>query len=107
MANATGSFNGFGSPAINNAGMVTFEASFDRGGEALLLMGKTLQWSTLHSRDTFFGLTITTGWGMGLDGLNDAGQIAFFATIGGGSYILIHAGPLPTPTHEPSTLLPF
>jgi hypothetical protein len=99
IADTTGPFHFFGNPSINNVGSVAFVAFLDRGGSGVFTGPDPVADKVVATGDAFFGSTIVDfGVSQGL-GLNDVGQIAFFARLADGTEGIYLARP--TMGHRP------
>ena len=91
----SGPFSNFGNPSINNAGMVVFLAFLKAGGSGIFTGPDPVADKVITTGDLLFGFTVTSlGFLQGL-GLNDAGQVAFFATLANGASGVFRADPVP------------
>jgi hypothetical protein len=113
IADNTGPFRTFGSglPAINDAGTVAFLASLDEGGSGIFTGPNPVTDKVIATGDSLFGSTVTS---LGFNrfsskGLNNAGQLAFFAQLADGSSGIFRADPeftpKPQPVSEPASVL--
>ncbi len=91
---------GIGEPSLNSAGHVAFFASLKNGDEGIFTGPDPVGDKVIMSGDPLDGSTVK--WlVMGRDGLNDAGQIAFWTLLEDGRSLIVRANPVP----EPSSLL--
>jgi PEP-CTERM motif len=102
VADTTGLFSGFFAfaPSINNLGQVAFEASLDAGGGGIFVGPDPVIDKVIGTGDSLFGSAVTLLL-FSPEGLNDAGQVAFYAELADGTGVFVRADPVP----EPSTLL--
>lgn len=101
VADDSGPFAFFGTTAsINSAGAVGFFASTDGGDVGLFTGGNPLTDSVILVGDALDGSTVAS-LGIGRFGLNDNGQVAFYAALNDGRVGIYRADPLVVP--EPST----
>jgi hypothetical protein len=105
IADNTGPFRTFGSglPAINDAGTVAFLASLDEGGSGIFTGPNPVTDKVIATGDSLFGSTVTS---LGFNrfsskGLNNAGQLTFFAQLADGSSGIFRADPESTPKPQP------
>lgn len=100
--------------ALNNDGDVAFLAGLDAGGEAIFTGPDAIDDRVIGQGDALFGSTVghplfpflTTGnIGFFRDGINDSGQIAFWAHLTDGREVVVRATPLDTvAVPEPATI---
>src|SRR5207245_11350529 len=88
-------------PGINNSGTVVFEATLTAGGSGLFSGPDPSADRIIGTGDPLFGSTVTNVDFRGR-GLNDAGQVAFLATLGDGRTLLVRADPIPPEPPPPS-----
>jgi hypothetical protein len=95
IADTSGPFSHFGNPSINNAGTVVFLALLEAGGSGIFTGPDPVADQVIATGDLLFGSTVVSlGFLQGL-GLNDAGQVAFFATLANGESGIFRADPVP------------
>jgi hypothetical protein len=71
-------------PSINAAGTLAFQASLDEFPlEGIFIGDGTTTSEVIRTGDALFGSTVT-GFGIGRQALNDAGQFAFFYSLANG-----------------------
>ncbi len=100
IAETGGTFTGFSAnPAINNAGTVAFRAGLRAGGNGVFTGADPLANRVIGTGDALFGSAVT-GLSFGNEGLNDAGQLAFRASLADGRQVIGRANVIP----EPGTL---
>ena len=99
---AAGSFSG--TPAINNAGMVAYNAILHNGAEAIYTQTgpDSVATKVIQTGDILLGSTVT-GLDLSTYGLNDAGQVAFYAELADGRSGIFRTDPIAVP--EPASLL--
>ena len=85
---------------INASGSVAFKAITTSGVGLFTNLGGSLQ-LVIEKGDPLFGASVSS-IGFGWSGLNDSGQMSFFATLDDGRVGIYRADP---PVPEPSTLL--
>jgi hypothetical protein len=85
-----------GSFAINDQGIVVFRASLDSGGDGLFFGPDSVGDRIIGTGDSLLGSTVSSVafW---REGLNDHGQVAFFARLTDGSSGIFVATPVPEP----------
>jgi hypothetical protein len=113
IADNTGPFRTFGSgvPALNDAGTVAFLASLDEGGSGIFTGPNPVTDKVIATGDSLFGSTVTSLSFNRLSskGLNNAGQLTFFAQLADGSSGIFRADPEstqnPQPVSEPASVL--
>ncbi|HEY9794669.1 MAG TPA: choice-of-anchor tandem repeat NxxGxxAF-containing protein [Leptolyngbyaceae cyanobacterium] len=105
IADNTGPFRTFGSglPAINDAGTVAFLASLDEGGSGIFTGPNPVTDKVIATGDSLFGSTVTSLSfnRFSSKGLNNAGQLTFFAQLADGSSGIFRADPESTPEPQP------
>jgi hypothetical protein len=100
--------------AINNVGEVAFQTNLDAGGDCILTGPDVTDDKVICQGDALFGSTIgnatfpflTTGnIGFFRDGLNDSGELTFWAQLTDGRQVIARAAPTGAePVPEPGTL---
>jgi hypothetical protein len=84
VADSSGALGAFKEPAaINNLGVIAYAATFDAGGDGIFVGPDLLADKVIASGDPLFGSTVVS-----LNffrGLNDSGQVAFYATLADGT----------------------
>jgi len=99
--------------AINDLGEVVFLANLDAGGDCILTGPDVVNDKVICQGDALFGSTIghptfpflTTGnLGFFRDGLNDSGELAFWARLTDGRQVIVRATPVGA-VPEPATVL--
>lgn len=108
IADSSNEFSTFGEPSINDFGQVSFLAGLDQGGFALFSgqIGETFN-RIIGTGDTLFGKEISSLSFFG-KGLNNMGQLAFYASFEDGSQgIFIGAEDIAPEIPETSATLPF
>jgi len=98
VADTTGLFSSFslGGPAINNAGTVAFLASLDDENSGIFSGPDPVSDKVIETGDALFGSSVASLF-LFREGLNDAGQIAFLATLADGREVVGRADPVPEP----------
>lgn len=107
IADSSGLFDYFSAPTINDAGTVAFWASLDSGDQGIFTGADPVANKVIATGDTLFGSTVT-GLTFSPKGFNDAGQIAFIASLGNGRQGLFRADPeaqVPTSVPEPGSIV--
>ena len=105
FADTSGLFSSFGSdPAINNNGTVAFLASLDNGVTGIFTGSDPVTDQVVAVGDQFFGSTVTQ-LAISNQGLNDAGQLSFSATLADGRQGVFRAEPVPEPGDGISVLV--
>ena len=99
--NAASPFSDLFTPSINNTGAVAFLAELRNGGEGIFTGPDAVANKVIAIGDPLFGSAVTA-LRFGGQGLNDAGQITFWATLADNREVIVRADPLAVP--EPSTL---
>lgn len=92
IADTNGSFSDLLFPAINDQGTVAFLAELDGGGEGIFTGNDLLNDRVIATGDQLLGSTVTN-IGFSVSGLNNSGQIAFFATLANGISGIFRADP--------------
>jgi hypothetical protein len=105
IADTSGPFLNFGSTyAINAGGTVAFFATTDTGNDGIFTGPDPVAHKVLETGDPLFGDTVAFV-DIYSEGLNDAGQIAFFFELANGTRGMARADPEPQQAvPEPSTL---
>jgi hypothetical protein len=98
VADTDGLFSSFslGGPAINNADTVAFLASLDDGSSGIFTGPDPVNNKVIAAGDALFGSSVASLF-LFREGLNDAGQIAFLATLADGRELVVRADPVPEP----------
>lgn len=103
IADTSGPFSSIGSPALNNLGEVAFLADLDLGGKGIFTVSSPAA-KVIQTGGPLFGSTVTQLFFF--RGLDDAGQVAFKATLADGRQAIVRADPVvAVPVPEPSSLL--
>ncbi|MBD2743737.1 PEP-CTERM sorting domain-containing protein [Coleofasciculus sp. FACHB-1120] len=93
IADTSGSFNGFlGVPSINDVGTIAFFTKLDAGGTGIFTGADPLKDKVITTGNTLFGSTVES-LGFSREGLNNAGQVAFFARLADGTSGIFRADP--------------
>ena len=98
IADTNGLFSSFGddSTAINNSGTVAFLANLNAGGTGIFTGLDPVLDKVIATGDVLFGSTVTS-LSFSKTGLNNSGQIAFFATLADGTEGIFRANPVSEP----------
>ncbi|MBD2006029.1 MULTISPECIES: DUF7453 family protein [Cyanophyceae] len=108
IADSSGAFNSFGTPSINDFGTVAFLAGLDTGGSGIFTGNNPFKDKVIVTGDTLFGSTVQ-GLSFYREGLNNSGQVAFFASLANGTSGIFRADPIvvepPKDVPEPAGLL--
>ncbi|MBD2006027.1 MULTISPECIES: PEP-CTERM sorting domain-containing protein [Cyanophyceae] len=110
IADTSGIFSNFGAASINDAGIVAFLAGLDAGGTGIFTGSNPLTDKVISTGDTLFGSTVTS-LGFFREGLNNPGQVAFFASLADGTTGIFRAdhqgvpGQPPKDVPEPASML--
>ncbi len=96
IADNTGPFATFGPPAINDSGTVAFQATLDAEGVGIFTGPDPVTDKVIATGDTLFGSTVTSLSFARFDnkGLNNSGQLAFFAELEDGTSGIFRADPV-------------
>lgn len=100
ITDSSGLFDGFLNPTVNDLGEIAFSASFDAGGGGIFTGADPVLDKVIEIGDTLDGLIVTGisfGEIGGNHGLNNAGQLAFWARLSDGNVGLYLASPVPLP----------
>jgi hypothetical protein len=92
IADTSGIFSNFGAASINDVGIVAFLAGLDAGGIGIFTGSNSLTNKVIGTGDTLFGSTVTS-LGFFREGLNNPGQLAFFASLANGTTGIFRADP--------------
>lgn len=92
LADTNGLFSNLLSVAINDQGTVAFEAILDNGTEGIFTGSNPLEDKVIATGDQLLGSTVTN-IGFSREGINNSGQIAFYATLANGSSGIFRADP--------------
>ncbi|MEW5859613.1 MAG: choice-of-anchor tandem repeat NxxGxxAF-containing protein [Cyanobacteriota bacterium] len=92
IADTSGIFSNFGAASINDAGIVAFLAGLDAGGTGIFTGSNPLTDKVIGTGDTLFGSTVKS-LGFFREGLNNPGQLAFFASLANGTTGIFRADP--------------
>ncbi len=100
IVDTDGPYASFGNESINAGGSVVFQASTDAGGLGIFSGPDPVHNKIIATGDALNGSTVVT-LSLGREGLNDNGQVAFYAELADGRHGIFRADPLP---FSPSTL---
>ena len=100
IADTSGSLHLINSPSINNDGIVVFSASLDTGTEGILTGPNFLTDKVIATNESLSSLTVTELL-FSREGLNNSGQVAFFARLSDGSSGIFRADPIPAIEPKP------
>lgn len=92
LADTNGDFSNLFSVAINDQGTVAFEAILDNGSEGIFTGSNPLKDKVIATGDPLLGSTLTNV-GFSRQGLNNSGQIVFYATLANGRSGIFLADP--------------
>jgi hypothetical protein len=104
IADTSGPFSGFpgSTPIINDNGEVIFLATLDEGGIGIFSGPDPAADKIIETGDPLFGSVVTDLPSNGTRlGLNDAGEIAFMASLADGREVIVRGDPAAVP--EPSS----
>ncbi len=102
IADTNGPFRAFFSSSINNSGTVAFDAALVPIASRGIFTGPDpVADRVIGTGDLLFGSTVRS-LALGSEGLNDNGQLTFFASLADGRRVVVRADPQVIP--EPSTL---
>ncbi len=111
VADTSGPFSSFGveSTAINDTGTVAFLANLDTGGAGIFTGLDSVVDQVIATGDSLFGSTVTS-LSFSKTGLNNSGQVAFFARLANGTEGIFRANPVSEPpppqsVPEPASVL--
>ncbi|MFC1825655.1 PEP-CTERM sorting domain-containing protein [Thermodesulfobacteriota bacterium] len=106
IANLSGPYSMFNySPAINNAGTVAFFAQLDTGGVGIFTGPDPISDKVIATGDLLFD-SIVTNLVFDRFGLNNGGQLAFWASLANGNSVIVRVDPqVVEPIPEPTTML--
>lgn len=94
VVDTSGPFSHLQAFSLNNVGTVAFGAALRTGGDGLFTGPDPVADKVLATGDPLFGSTVTLlGDYLFKEGLNDKGQIAFFARLANGVYGIFRADP--------------
>jgi len=94
IVDTSGPFSHFGNPSMNNSRMVVFLAFLEAGGSGIFTGPDPVADKVIATGNLLFGSTVASlGFLQGL-GLNDAGQVAFFARLVDGTEGIYLATPV-------------
>jgi hypothetical protein len=94
VADTSGPYGLLSGASINDKGMIAFAARLQVGGSGIFIGPDPVADKVIASGDSVFGSTVLNVTGVAE---NEAGQIAFEATLSDGRTVLIRADPVPEP----------
>ncbi len=97
VADSAAGFASFGAASINDPGQLAFLASLNGGGTGIFDGPDTTADKIIATGDTLDGSTIIS-LAFGREGLNDQGQITFWAELANGQQGVFVANPVPEPS---------
>ena len=99
---SSGSFQAFGTSAINNNDNVAFTATLNGGERGIFTGADPVADKVIATGDSMFGSTVTDLNFLGRNGLNNNGQIAFYVKLANGEQAIYRAEPVAeTPIEQP------
>jgi hypothetical protein len=104
IADTNGSFSSVSPYGINEEGTVALFAQLDAGGEGIFTSSGAVTNKVIAIGDPLFGSTVTSLYGQ-TNGLNDSGQLSFYAALADGTEGIFRAEPEPQPVTEPASVL--
>jgi hypothetical protein len=93
IADSSGLFSGFWSPALNDEGTVAFSASLDTGEIGIFTGPDPIANKVIATGDTLFGSTVTSLQFFN-QGLNNLNQLTFSAAFADGGSGIFRADPV-------------
>ena len=104
IADTNGSFSSVSPYGINEEGTVALFAQLDAGGEGIFTSSGAVTNKVIAIGNPLFGSTVTSLYGQ-TNGLNDSGQLSFYAELADGTQGIFRAEPEPQPVTEPASVL--
>jgi hypothetical protein len=104
IADTSGLFSFVGPYGINEEGTVALFAQLDAGGEGFFISSGAVTNKVIATGDALFGSTVTSLYGL-TNGLNNSGQLSFYAELADGTQGIFRAEPEPQPVPEPASVL--
>jgi hypothetical protein len=98
--NAASAFSDLFAPSINDLGSVAFLADLKKGGSGIFTGPDPAANKVIAIGDPLFGSTVTA-LQFSSQGLNNSGQVAFWASLADGRQVIVRADPLAVP--EPTS----
>jgi hypothetical protein len=98
VADTSGPMRGFTSPSLNRAGEVAFDALLNSGQEGIFTGPDPQADKVIATGDPLLGSTAEHILIMNPKSLNDAGQVAFIATLSDGRILVVRADPAASPS---------
>ncbi len=104
IADTSGSFSSVIPYGINEEDTVALFAQLDAGGEGFFISSGAVTNKVIAIGDALFGSTVTSLYGI-TNGLNNSGQLSFYARLADGTEGIFRADPEPQPVPEPASVL--
>jgi len=104
IADTSGSFSEVIPYGINEEGTVALFAPLDTGGAGFFISSDAVTNKVITIGDALFGSTVTSLYGI-TNGLNDSGQLSFYAALADGTEGIFRADPEPQQVPEPASIL--
>lgn len=104
IADTSGSFSYVSPYGINEEGTVALFAELDAGGEGFFISSGAVTNKVIATGDALFGSTVTSLSGL-TNGLNNSGQLSFYAALADGTEGIFRADPEPEQVPEPASVL--
>jgi hypothetical protein len=104
IADTSGSFSSVIPYGINEEDTVALFAQLDAGGEGIFTSSGAVTNKVIAIGDALFGSTVTSLYGQ-TNGLNDSGQLSFYAALADGTEGIFRADREPQPVPEPASIL--
>jgi hypothetical protein len=104
IADTSGLFSFVGPYGINEEGTVALFAQLDAGGEGFFISSGAVTNKVIAIGDILFGSPVTSLYGI-TNGLNNSGQLSFYAELADGTEGIFRADPEPQPVPEPASVL--
>jgi hypothetical protein len=104
IADTNGSFSSVSPYGINEEGTVALFAQLDAGGAGIFTSSGAVTNKVITIGDALFGSPVTSLSGI-TNGLNNSGQLSFYAALADGTEGIFRADPEPQPVPEPASVL--
>jgi hypothetical protein len=104
IADTNGSFSDVSPYGINEEGTVALFAQLEAGGAGFFITSDAVTNKVIATGDALFGSTVTSLYGQ-TNGLNNSGQLSFYAALADGTEGIFRADPEPQPVPEPASVL--